>query len=165
MKLAIPVISCLFAMAACSNPAPTAAVEDLSPSAEVATEPCPEQAGYIAFPEGVALDIPYHLRADRIYIHKNGKERRRVSVEFLDGDAGTALASFEQSMIRAGFTAKPRKDMPNGNVTMAFGKKGFGTVRLVAVSTPGPKPSNPGAKGVISMDYPADNVTAAPSRG
>lgn len=165
MKRTLLIAVGLLAIAGCNNPRPavlpvagTTAATEAAPETAAA---CPEETGYKLFPEAMKLAIPYHLRGDRIYVHKNGQQRRRVTVEFLEGDVGTALAAFEQSMVTAGFKAGPRNDGADGKITMPFSKKGFGTAHVSAMPTVGPKPSNPDAKGVISIDYP---MGAAPPR-
>lgn len=162
----------LFVLAGCKQDrAPDAAVAQASPSTpEVASPaaPCEEGqgAGYAWLPAGLALDIAYHLRADRIYTSKNDVQRRRVVLEFLDGDVDSVLAATEKSMIAAGFTARPRRDQPNGNIIVPYVKRGYGSITVVASATPGDNPSNPGAKGMVAFDFPAGEaaaVVAAPA--
>jgi hypothetical protein len=167
MKRTLLIAVGLLAIAGCNNPAPADQTAQGTPAAVPTsssdTNPaaCSEAPGYNPFPQGIAPAFAYHLRSDRLYVHKNGKNRRRLTIEFLDGDANAALASFEQSMSAAGFKARPRKDGADGRITTPFAKKGFGTVIATAIPSPGPNPANPAAKGVLSIDYPMDTDVAA----
>lgn len=151
-------------LAGCNQPATTAEATQAPAAPQASAAPAaacePQATGYQWLPEGLVLDIPYHLRADRIYINKNNVQRRRVVLEFLDGDAESTLASVDKSMTTAGFTARPRKDQPNGNIVVPYMKKGFGGITVIASATAGDKPSNPAAKGTITFDLPATTPVA-----
>lgn len=117
--------------------------------------PCNGLAGYQVLPADITLSFPYHLRADRIYVNKNGQERRRVVLEYLDGDADAILAAVDKSMIVAGFVPRPRKEQPNGNIVIAYAQKAYGSIIVVANASAGDKPSNPAARGTVAFDYPS----------
>lgn len=150
--------------ASAPSPSPDGAGEPVglvaAPDAPIS---CPEDTGYQILPANLALSIPYHLRADRIYVNKHDAVRRRVVLEFLEGDAATTLASVDRSMVAAGFTARPRREQPNGNIIVPYARKDYGSITVVASALPGDNPSNPMAKGTIAFDFPGTQAAPAPA--
>lgn len=168
MKHNLLMAATLIALAGCNQPKP-AATQGTNPVAtetpvtatgDATAPPCTGQAGYQLFPAGIGLDVPYHVRADRIYLDKNGQGRRRVMLEFLGGGADTTLASIDKSLVAAGYMSRPRKDQPNGNSITPYIKKGARNIIVILDPNPGAAPSNPAAKGVLSVDYPMDDDAA-----
>jgi hypothetical protein len=163
MKSNVLIAAALLAMTGCTPQSTPPAVTD---AAVPAPAQAPEAAacapaGYQLLPAGIALSIPYHLRADRIYSSKDGQSRRRIVLEYLDSDAGAVLASVESSMLASGFKARPRRDQPNGNIVVPYLKRDFGNLQLVLNPSPGDKPSNPAAKGTLALDFPFGDTVAA----
>lgn len=158
----------LIVFAGCSQSAPPATVEApgtitaASTADARAAQPCSEPTGYQPLPAKLALEVRYHLRADRIYTNKNDQGRRRVVLEFLDGDIDSTLASVEDAMTAAGFVARPRKDQPNGNIVIPYVRKDYGNITVVANPSAGDNPSNPAAKGTVAFDFPVDDGVPAP---
>lgn len=162
----LAVLAVVALAAACSEQsAPTKAASEGAASSD-ATAPvaaaCPEApAGYQPFPAGVTTTLDYHLRSDRIYTHAaSGKLRRRVALEFLEGDAAAAQAALTESLKDAGFRAKPGKQRPGGATTLAFAKSGLGILKMVVRPAAPARPAHPDARGEISLDYPATDVVA-----
>ena len=157
MKEILLATAVALALAACSRPQPAA---DIAPTATAETAaiagaaplPCAEP-GYALLPKGITLEFPYHLRADRVYLDKQGNERRRVVLEFLDGDVESTLAAADASLVRSGFAARSRRNQPNGNIVVPYARKGTPGITVFGSSTVGPNPSNPAAKGTIALDY------------
>ena len=129
--------------------------QDAQPIAEPVSTAvtCPETDGYRVFPAGLSIDLPYHLRSDRIIPNEKG-ERRRVVIEYLEGDAATALTSIAGSLEQAGFAEKSRKDVADGVVSAIFSKKGVGLIYVRITADPGKNPSHPAAKGLAQIGYP-----------
>ncbi|GAA3931505.1 hypothetical protein [Luteimonas lutimaris] len=145
-------------VAGCSQqPTPDAATEaDESPAAPVeqVVEKPARGALEEPLPEGVQLNFRYHVRGDRVLDKDGRRDRRRVGMEYLEGDQGTTFASVEKSMTAAGFTLRDRKEMDNGNIRAKFAKPRYGTV--IVTVTPGMdvKARNPAAVGRIFLSWP-----------
>lgn len=145
------------ALAGCSKPAPTAAVTTAAVpvTAAAPTVSCPAQSGYQWMPANLVLDVPYHLHADRIYKTQKDGLRRRVMLEFLEGDSNSVLAQVDKSLTTAGFQARPRIEASKeADVVIPYDKAGYGNVVVYVDSSPGDNPSNPDAKGILSFDFP-----------
>lgn len=160
----------LLGVAGCSQRPEAAQPATTSQAAAVpataAAAPCEEPTGYQWQPADLAFDLPYHLRADRIYGARDESSRRRVVLEFLEGTPESVLASVEQAMLAAGFQARPRREPGNGNLIAPFAKKGYGSIAVVINGSAGDNPSHPEAKGTIAFDYPvapAGRETPTPS--
>ena len=85
--------------------------------------------------------------------------RRRVVVEFLDGDAAFAEGAVVAALDNAGFRAKPAKERDDGTRQVAFTKTGVGTVYLRTDPSVPENPAHPQAIGSLMLDYP---VVAGP---
>lgn len=108
-----------------------------------------------ALPEGVQLAFSYHVRGDRIIEKEGQRPRRRVRMEYLEGDQQATFASIEQSLKAAGFSMRDRKDLDNGNTRAKFTKPRYGTVIVVVTrDMAGVKARNPAAVGRVSLDWP-----------
>lgn len=169
MKHNAALLAGLIILAGCNQastppPSPTVAGEPVGlVAAADAPVACPEDTGYKLLPANLVLSIPYHLRADRIYVNKHDAVRRRVVLEFLEGDAATSLASVNQSMVAAGFAARARREQPNGNIIVPYARKDYGSITVVASALPGDNPSNPMAKGTITFDFPGTQAAPVPA--
>lgn len=161
MNIKTASIFALLAMlvAGCSQqPTPDAASEAAEPQpapAEQAIEKPVPGALVEALPEGVQLNFRYHVRGDRVLEKEERRDRRRVGMEYLEGDQKTIFASIEESLAAAGFTLRDRKEMDNGNIRAKFAKPRYGTV--IVTVTPGMdvKARNPAAVGRILLSWPA----------
>lgn len=118
-------------------------------------QPCANADGYQLLPEQLVVPVAHHLRADRIYTNGKDQLRRRVVLEFLEGDVASALASVDSAMVAAGFNARPRREQPNGNTVIPYVRNGFGNITVVANPSIGDNPSHPAAKGILAFDFPA----------
>ena len=154
----LPALVVAFAVSACTQQSTPTAPTTTSDSQVVAeAKPCPEvPLGYQPFPAGVTPTLKYHLRNDRIYAHANGTQRRRLTLEALEGDVASAQASLADALEKGGFRAKPAKTRSDGGTQIAFTKSGLGTLYMVIKPMDPAKTSHPYAKGEISIDYPVD---------
>lgn len=115
---------------------------------------CPQSgSAYDPLPPGLVVNVPYHLRGDRIAADKKGNYRRRVTFEYLSGDAATVFDSLVASMASAGYKAKEKKEK-DGHFGVGFNKKGVGAVLLSVNPKAVPKPAHPDAKGMFVLDFP-----------
>lgn len=165
MRHILVMAAVLSALVGCNKSQPVndtntnAAPEEVASMEAPSAQPCAEQTGYQFLPAGVSLGLPFHLRADRLYTNKHDQARRRVVLEFLEGNVDSTLKTVEESMIAAGFTARPRRDQPNGNIIIPYAKRDYGSITVVVNPLAGDNPSNSAALGTVTFDYPAD-VTA-----
>jgi hypothetical protein len=117
---------------------------------------CTARSGYEVFPKEVEVPFPYHLRADRFFISAKGEARRRVVIEYLTGDIEKTSAAVDEALKRAGFRARARHVQPNQNIVVHYVKWGYGRLSVTISRTAGKSPSNPSAKGTVTLDYPAN---------
>lgn len=133
-------------------------------SINATTAECAESAvNYDPMPEGMTVNIPYHLRGDRIYADAKGNYRRRVTLEYLDGDAGSVFDAAFMSLTSAGYVAK-KKWEKDGRFGSGFNKKGVGALLLSVNPKAVPKPAHPDAKGMLVLDYPYPGKIVATAR-
>lgn len=154
MKPALSAVIGLLFLVSCSSEKP-AAPEPVATAPAATPIPCPPTvSGYRFLPEQLEVPVDYHIRVDRLYTSLNDQPRRRIALEFLEGDADSVLASVEQAMLKAGYEARPRRIQPNDNIIAPFVKKGGTSLTVMLNPNAGDKPSNPEAKGVLIYDYP-----------
>jgi hypothetical protein len=108
---------------------------------------------YSPLPRGIQLVQSFHVRSDRIYTTKTGAERRRATLELLEGGTAAAAEDVQKQMAASGFRALPVKDKGDGITRLAFVKKGMGRTNVSVNPDVGDKPSNPHAVGVIMFDW------------
>lgn len=162
-------------LAACgreSAPAPGAtpdAPAAVPAPAQAAERPAPAPKGRKlpeALPESVQLAFPYHFRSQRIVDTPSGRQERRLTVEFLDGDVDGTVASLGDSLRQAGFRLVREQAFDDGRRRLVFGKKGFGRVTAVVAPQAGRKLRNRAARGTVYMVWPvAAAPAAAPATG
>ena len=151
-------IGILAVLAACtgSKPVPVDAkpgsdvVATANPSVKQEDQRCAN--GYSPLPKGVVL-APFHVRSDRIYTTKVGAERRRATLELLEGGTAAAADDVSKQMAASGFRSLGVEDKGDGMIRLAFLKKDAGRINVTASSDVGDKPSNPHAVGLIMFDW------------
>jgi hypothetical protein len=158
------VLAAAFALSACSGqngaPASTSAAADASQATSVDRQ-APTAVTYSPFPLGVVLAQRFHVRSDRIYTTKSGAQRRRATLELLDGAPDATADSVSKQMASSGFRALTVKDKGDGITRLAFVKKGAGRTNVSISSQVGDKPSNPRAIGLIMFDWQLAPATAS----
>lgn len=164
MKSVFYSVLCLLMLASCKQEEPATTVATVTPAASetaATTNACPPAAfGYQFLPEGLDVPVVYHLRADRFYTAKDGRLRRRVALEFLEGDADSVRASVEEAMVKAGYKSRPSKTLKNNDIHTPYVKKGVPNIAVMINAEAGESPHHPDAKGVLVYDYPM--AVAAP---
>lgn len=172
MKYNVLIASLLVALAGCdqiSQPSDVSSVpaaETNQPEVpEPATQPCPEPTGYQVMPAGLNLSIPYHVRADIIQKDGSGQSRRHIVLEYLDGDLETTVSAIEQSLAEGGFAPRPRRETDDGRIVIPFFKTGYDNIVVVVGPTPGNNPSNPEAKGTVTLQFTMEDSFADPGPG
>lgn len=167
MKSAFYSVLCLLMLASCKPEEPAATVATATPAAgetAATTTACPPAVvGYRFLPEGLDVPVAYHLRADRFYTAADGRLRRRVALEFLEGDADSVRASVEESMVRAGYKSRPSKTLKNNDIHTPYVKKGVPNIAVMINVEAGESPHHPDAKGMLIYDYPLAVATPPPA--
>ncbi len=102
----------------------------------------------------VIVETPFHVPCNRIYTTKNGAERRRTTIELLEGEAATVIGSIGDSRVSEGFRAMNIQDKGDGIQRLAYKRNGYGRINLSAKSDVEDKPANPRATGPIMFDWP-----------
>ena len=129
-------------------------------------KPCPPAvAGYRFLPGRLDVPVAYHLRTDRITATNENQRRRRVTLEFLEGDVASVQASVEGAMAKAGYRARTLQEREDGSVTRRFIKrKGVGIIVIISPKV-GDRPANPDAKGLLTYSYPLGPVPQSAASG
>lgn len=159
MKSAFYSVFCVLILASCKpgEPATTVATATQPAATEtpVTTNACPPSViGYRFLPEGLDVPVAYHLRADRFYTAKDDRLRRRVALEFLEGDADSVRVSVEEAMVKAGYESRPSKILKNNDIHTLYIKKGVPNIAVMVNPEAGETPHHPDAKGMLIYDYP-----------
>lgn len=102
----------------------------------------------VTLPEGIELDFRHAMLGERVITHDDGREVRRVSVEYLEGDQQSTFASIAQSLSEAGFRERDVDDRPGGNIRARYGKGEFGPVIVLVF------PEEQGGRGQVRLDFP-----------
>jgi hypothetical protein len=158
MKIRLLMLLAVGLAAACSQKPQDAAPQASAPSQS--SEACTQSAAYSPLPGGIEVTFPFHLRSDRFFTNKKDKLRRRVTLELLEGDAGTAFDSASQSLVAAGYKAKGEpKGEPTTRRLQAFTKKGQPSILLASNFGVGDKPANPAAVGLVSFEWTPPGAT------
>ena len=132
-----------------SDPDTGAADAALGVGADQASEPAvTTESPDISFPEGIELDFPHIMRGERVVTHDDGREVRRVSLEYLEGDQQSIFASIAESLSDAGFSEREVDDRPGGNIRARYGKGKFGPVIVLVF------PEEQDGGGQVRLDFP-----------
>lgn len=108
-----------------------------------------------ALPEGFSLGFPHHYVGQEVA--RVGKaQRQRITVEYLDGDANSAVGSLAQSALAAGFGKGLWGVQKDGSIHFVANKAGYGQLRAQIRPVAGETLQNPSAKGTVTMGWPAN---------
>jgi hypothetical protein len=151
-------LSAAMTLAACGAEQP-AATSDSDPmpaddSQSAAMAAASKGFHYSPWPGMVIVETPFHVRSDRIYTTKNGADRRRTTLELLEGEAAKVIGSIGDTLVSGGFSAMNIPDKGDGIQRLAYRRNGYGRINLSAKSDVGDKPANPRATGLITFDWP-----------
>lgn len=111
-----------------------------------------------ALPQGFALHFPFAFREDVVVNVNPRNQRRRVTVEYLEGDAKTTMASLASSAIEAGFQSGRWQLLKDGSIYFFAYKGGYGQMRAEIKS--GGSLHDPSAHGTVVMGWPVRRATA-----
>jgi glucose/arabinose dehydrogenase len=114
------------ALAACNSKTPSEAQQP-APAATAATAPtavkppiAPGKQLEQPMPDGVALAVPYNAVYDKTLPAKDGTQRRRVIVEFLDGTTDSVARDLDSQLRKAGYRkGAPREEKGGTRVNYA----------------------------------------------
>jgi hypothetical protein len=108
----------------------------------------------------VHFDFPFQLASDRYYATDKGETRRRVVLEYLDGNATQVWNKIELAMGKAGYQLQNQSEAGTGKGT--FSKK---NKRSIFVDTTGQRPADPAhpdAVGTVWISWSVNDVTIPP---
>lgn len=108
----------------------------------------------VRFPQGIVLEFPYIVRAQRKATSNSGDPRDWIGLEFQEGRIDDIASNIEVSMIEAGFTLVPVGDDDGDVIRQKFEKRGYGVVSVMIRGPEGQKLVDPTSKGVIWLDFP-----------
>ncbi|HLU07584.1 MAG TPA: hypothetical protein VKZ91_13585 [Woeseiaceae bacterium] len=158
MKYVLAAALAALAVAGCSDRPNTVA----TPETQALPEACADKPFYSPFPEGLALDMPFHFRSDRIFTKRSGETRRAVTVEYLTGSQIEAQQAVIAAMAAVGYAPKAGKGArKNGVLRQAYTSEGRKSFWVVISPSAGKRPSNPEAKGTIAISW---QLSPAPKR-
>jgi pyruvate/2-oxoglutarate dehydrogenase complex dihydrolipoamide acyltransferase (E2) component len=145
-------------LTACKRDASAPVSDTAKPAASRAAEPAStDLAGRklaTPLPKGITLDFPYHLRQDIVETSKDGRKRRKVTVEYLQGTPQDIRTSVGAALKGAGLELQEESTTRDGGARLKYRLKGFGTVVVSIPSTKRDKYRNPAAQGHMSLDFP-----------
>lgn len=150
--------STVLLVSACSGPeAPPATSSTSAPDVVIA----PPTPFYSPLPDDtVRFDFPFQLASDRYYATDKGETRRRLVLEYLDGDATQVWTKIELAMGEAGYQLQNQSEAGTGKGT--FSKK---SKRSIFVDTTGKRtaePAHPDAVGTVWISWSVNDVTIPP---
>lgn len=155
----ILLFSATLLVSACSGPdaAPATSTTPTTPVSTVVAAPVPF---YSPLPDdSVHFDFPFQLASDRYYVTDKGETRRRLVLEYLDGDATQVWSKIELAMGEAGYQLRNKSEAGTGKGTFYKNKS------PLFVDTTGKRPADPAhpaAVGTIWISWPVTDVTIPP---
>lgn len=126
----IAVLTLSAVLAACNGDKQAETPAQTTPAAQpeaVAKAPiAPGKQLETPLPDGIVVSVPYNAVYDKNLPAKDGSPRRRVIVEFLDGDVNTVGAGLDEQFTRAGYRkGKPRDE--KGGTRVNYARKADGS--------------------------------------
>jgi hypothetical protein len=114
-----------------------------------------------ALPQGFALHFPFDFQEDVVVSVNARDQRRRVTVEYLEGDSKMIMASLARSALEAGFQSGRWQLLKDGSIYFFAYKGGYGQMRAEIKS--GGNLRNASAKGTVVTGWPVRRATAPTS--
>lgn len=158
--MAAPLLGAVLVVAGCSgDPAATGTVasdttDAATAAADAAAVDCPAPA-YSATPPDVSeVESQYFVRTDRVYVTKAGDERRRTTIELMEGDPGAVAQAIVDGYVARGFRQLEVADEGDGTSRFAVTKAGVGRTNISATTDRGNNPSHPRSVGLVHFDWP-----------
>ena len=134
-------------------PSATPDVAAATPAAEAPAKP--DNGLAEPLPEGVRLMFANRVRSDRIVDRGEGRYRRRIGLNYLEGTQEATYKAISDELVAAGFAERERDDKSNGNIRSKFDKAKFGTVIVTITPVGDEKTSENDGKGRVLLDWPA----------
>jgi hypothetical protein len=156
MTKKILLVSLLLGAVGCAQEAPVqpvAEAADAQATAQQVSTPCPEPA-YSPLPDGISVDNDFIVRSDRVYVTKTGVERRRTTLELLDGSPSTVADAVVANFVGQGFRPMDVPDKGDGVARQSVRKGGVGRINVTATSDTGANPAHPRSVGIVAIDWP-----------
>jgi len=107
--------------------------------------------------DGYEPGFEYELRADKVTTNKDGKQVRRVVVEYLDSDQTKLIADIDHGLALHGYAGKPwRQD--TGSTSTQYVKKGAPRVGITITPASDAAPTrSPDAGGFVKFVWVEGN--------
>jgi len=139
-----------------TSPAGDTAGPAVGPVEAAAADPaaeCPEPR-YSPLPAAVAFDRDFLVRTDKVYVTRAGGERRRTSLEILDGDAQAIAREVVADLVAQGARELDVEDRGDGTLRLAVNQRGVGRINVSATDDRGANPAHPRSVGIVAFDWP-----------
>lgn len=108
---------------------------------------------YVMIP-GLQFDTSLNVVENRLYTSEAGDARQGFSLEYLEGDASSVMASMQDAFVAAGYKPRGKEATAEGGVLKQnFVKSGQPTPFVAVYPTPGKSPVNPQTKGRVWISW------------
>jgi len=146
----IPIALCVAAIAGCSNE--RAEPKDTFAKASAAATSTGEACSPL--PANVQLGFPHHLQSDYYYLNVRRMIRRRVVMQYLQGDAAQVQQAVKAAMLSAGFALYDTRGEQAGQIHDRYLKKGYGMAHVLIAPIVAPDAGSLVVKGTVAFDLP-----------
>ncbi|MFC3714819.1 hypothetical protein ACFONC_01430 [Luteimonas soli] len=132
----------------------------IAATAAIEAEPCVQDEFYSPLPDPeIRFQFPFRVARDRVYESDNGKPRRGLSLEYLEGSADGIWDAVVASMAAAGFEqAQGVEDEPYRGT---FKKGGAPSIFAKVDGEAGSNPTGTDVKGSIWLSWGTDGGDAS----
>lgn len=111
---------------------------------------------YSPLPEGVALPMSYHVRADRYYVSKeNGTLRRKVDLEIRGQELVRTVELVENALLSAGYRVAGEPKTSKKRTKLTFKRKKTPTITVEFAQDLGKGAADPRADHLVTLRWKA----------
>lgn len=153
LRTLIPAALATMLIACERNDSPAPAPQPSAPTA--ATTPAgPKPATPDTLPDGVRLSFPHEVVYDKVLTGKSGEQRRRIIVEYLDGDAAAVEKALTEGFQAAGYRNAGDRQLPGGKRIVFLNPQSKARVYATFASGAQQRFHNKDAQGTVSFSWP-----------
>lgn len=117
-----------------------------------ASSDCPAPFYQVLPDPALRFDFRFHIATDRMYQTNKGEARRRIVMEYLEGNATQAWNRVESAMVAAGYVLRSERVVVAGKGT--FTKAGSPSLFVDTTGASVKDPAHPQARGTIWISWP-----------